>query len=89
MVGLRDWPAGLTDEFDDVPADELTLPPAPRVHRGRCLPHPQPEGWPGHERFDAGRLQSRMEARRRPARAQRAAACCTAIRRSGRRWRRS
>ena len=36
---------------------------APRIHRRRRLPHPQPESGPGHERLDAGRLQSRMEAR--------------------------
>ncbi len=46
--------------------------PAARVHRRRCLPHPQPEGRAGHERLDAGRLQSRLEARGGAARALRA-----------------
>ena len=41
---------------------------AARLHRRRRLPHPQPQGGPGHERLDAGRFQSRLEARRGSAR---------------------
>ena len=63
--------------------------PAARVHRRRRLPHPQPEGRAGHERLDAGRLQSRMEARFRPARSAARRISCTPTRRNGRRSPRS
>ena len=55
----------LADKFDDVPAELAGVPHAARVHRRRRLPHPQRQGRPGHERVDAGRLQPRLEARRR------------------------
>ncbi len=56
----------LTDKFDDVPEAEIATAPAAHLHRRRCLPYPQPQGGAGHERLDAGRLQSRLEACRRP-----------------------
>ena len=63
----------LCDKFDDVPRRGRRETPAARVHRRRRLPHAQPEGGPGHERVDAGRLQSRMEAGLGPAQALRTA----------------
>ena len=72
MVGLRDRPAA-DRQVRRRAGGRNRNAPAPRLHRRRRLPHPQPESGPGHERLDAGRLQSRMEARRRPAPAQRAA----------------
>ena len=36
-----------------------------RLHHGRCLPHPLGEGRARDERLDPGRLQPRLEARRR------------------------
>ena len=62
----------LCDKFDDVPGGASRVAFASRVHRRRRLPYPQPEGRPGHERLDAGRLQSGMETGGRPARAMRA-----------------
>ncbi len=72
MVGLRDRPAA-DRQVRRRAGGRGRNAPAPRVHRRRRLPYPQPESGPGHERLDAGRLQSRLEARRRPAPAQRAA----------------
>ncbi len=60
VVGLRDRPAHLR-QVRRRPAGRRAHPA--RVCRRRRLPHPQPQGRPGHERFDAGRLQSRLEAR--------------------------
>ena len=60
QVGQR-----VTDRFDDVPAGADGIAAAARLHRRRRLPHAQREGRPGHERLDAGRLQPRLEARRR------------------------
>ena len=59
----------LTDKFDDVPEERGRDAAAERVHRRRCLPHPQSKGGAGHERLHAGRVQSGMEARLRPAQA--------------------
>ena len=42
-------------------------PWTPRLHCGRRLSHAHREGRPGNERVDAGHLQPRVEARRRPA----------------------
>ena len=55
----------LTDKFDDVPAELVGVRAAARLHRRRRLPHAQRQGRPGHERVDAGRVQPRLEARRR------------------------
>ena len=52
----------LCDRFDDVPGRGDRDALAARVHRRRRLPHAQPESGAGHERLDAGRLQSRLEA---------------------------
>ncbi len=78
----------LCDRFDDV-GPRTRRAAAARLHRRRRLPHAQPEGRPGHERLDAGRLQPRLEARRRAARARAGPSCCTPIPPSGRRSRRS
>ena len=88
VVGLRDRPAAGRQVRRRARGGDRDAP-APRLHRRRRLPHPQPEGGPGHERLDAGRLQSRLEARRRAARAQPRRSCCTPTRRNARRSRRS
>ena len=51
----------LCDKFDDVPQGDVATAAAARVHRGRRLPHALTESRAGHERLDAGRLQSRLE----------------------------
>ena len=53
----------LADRFDDVPVAESGTASPARVHLGRCLPHPQRQGWSGHERLSPGRLQPGLEAR--------------------------
>ena len=70
----------LCDKFDDVPDERDRDAPAARVHRRRRLPHPQPEGRAGHERLDAGRVQSRLEAGRGAAQAHARRSCCTPTR---------
>ena len=52
------------------------ITPAARLHRRRRLPHAQREGGPGHERFDAGRVQPRLEARLRARGTRRSRNCC-------------
>ena len=53
----------LCDKFDDVPVSEMSRTSAPGLHRGRCVPHPQRQGRPGHERFHGRRLEPWLEAR--------------------------
>ena len=70
VVGLRDRPAPVRQVRRRAAKQSVASTPAARVHRRRRLPHPQPESRAGHERLDAGRLQSRMEAGVGAARAQ-------------------
>ena len=67
----------LCDKFDDVAAGEAARPRPARLHRRRRLPHPQPQSRAGHERLDAGRLQSRLETRLGSARAAARPSSCT------------
>ncbi len=73
VVGLRDRPAAVR-QVRRRAGGGCGDAPAPRVHRRRRLPHPQPEGGAGHERLHAGRLQSGLETGGRAARAMRAEA---------------
>ncbi len=75
----------LCPRFDDAPG---RLARSPHLHRRGRLPHPQPQGRPGHECLDAGRLQPRLEARFGAAGTGRAAPACDLQRRAaGRRGR--
>ena len=71
QVGQR-----VTDRFDDVAPGAAEDPAAARVHCGRRVPHAQRQSRPGHERLHAGRLQSRLEARRRAGGPRPARSCC-------------
>ena len=61
VVGLRDRPAPVRQVRRRARRGRRGALAA-RVHRRRRLPHAQPESRAGHERLDAGRLQSRLEA---------------------------
>ena len=91
---VKESPGGRSMRSASASATSTTTRPrrdarSPRVHRGRRLPHAQPEGGAGDERLHAGRVQPRMEAGLRAARARPARASAQPIRRSGARSRRT
>ena len=73
MVGLRDRPAPVRPVRRRAGATSQSALPRVFIAGDACHTH-SPKAGPGHERLDAGRLQSRLEARRGAARALPAAA---------------